>query len=130
MHDPAMLVWLDADKNLADHPNENLARELMELFTLGVGHYSEDDVQQAARALTGWKVVADQWRADAAGHDDGEKTILGATKEFNGDDLLKLLADQPATAERLAWRICDTLMGEKVVDQSADQRPGEWTPRT
>jgi uncharacterized protein (DUF1800 family) len=119
VRDPAMLVWLDADKNLADHPNENLGRELMELFTLGVGHYSEDDVQQAARALTGWKVVADQWRADAAGHDDGEKTILGVTQKFTGDDLLKLLVDQPAAAQRLAWRICDTLMGEKVVDRAA-----------
>jgi uncharacterized protein (DUF1800 family) len=114
-----MLVWLDADKNLADHPNENLARELMELFTLGVGHYSEDDVQQAARALTGWKVVADQWRADAARHDDGEKTVLGVIRKFNGDDLLKVLVDQPATAERLAWRICGTLMGEKAIDQAA-----------
>src|SRR6516165_12348775 len=59
VHDPAMLVWLDAPSNRKGHPNENLARELMELFTLGVGHYTERDVQDAARALTGWSVEED-----------------------------------------------------------------------
>ena len=55
-HDPALLNWLDAPQNRKGHPNENLARELMELFTLGIGHYTEEDVKQAARALTGWTV--------------------------------------------------------------------------
>ena len=64
LRDPALLVWLDAPSNRKGHPNENLARELMELFTLGIGHYTEDDVKEAARALTGWTVVGDEVRLD------------------------------------------------------------------
>lgn len=64
MKDPAILVWLDADANRKEHPNENLARELMELFSLGVGNYSETDVREAARALTGWSVSRDKFRID------------------------------------------------------------------
>ena len=77
VHDPAMLVWLDAPQNRKGKPNENLARELMELFTLGVGHFTEDDVKQAARALTGWTVKMTTFHSDPALHDPGEKTILG-----------------------------------------------------
>jgi hypothetical protein len=76
-HDPALLNWLDAPQNRQGHPNENLARELMELFTLGVGHYTEQDVKEAARALTGWTVRQDEFRDLAAIHDDGDKGILG-----------------------------------------------------
>src|SRR5262245_54535392 len=83
VHQGAMLVWLDADKNVAGKPNENLARELMELFTLGVGHYSETDVQESARALTGWKVVGDAFRFDPRIHDDKPKTILGTTDNLD-----------------------------------------------
>ena len=74
LRDPALLIWLDAPENTKGHPNENLARELMELFTLGIGHYSEDDVKQAARALTGWRLVGDEVRlipvAARRGHQD------------------------------------------------------------
>ena len=114
----AMLEWLDADKNIAGHPNENLARESMELFTLGVGNYKEADVQEAARALTGWKLVGEQFRFDPKTHDDKSKTILGTTEDFDGDGLLKLLAAQPATAHRLAWRTCNMLMGETKIEPS------------
>jgi uncharacterized protein (DUF1800 family) len=107
LRDPAMLVWLDASVNRKGQPNENLARELMELFTLGIGAYTEKDVKEAARALTGW-AAAD----DAGQHDDGEKTVLGRTGRWTGDDLVRLLLEHPATARRLAWRICDFLMGE------------------
>src|SRR5262249_14601948 len=71
VRDPAMLVWLDASANRKEHPNENLARELMELFTLGIGHYGEDDVKEAARALTGWTLddTGSQFRAVASRHD-------------------------------------------------------------
>jgi uncharacterized protein (DUF1800 family) len=118
----AMLEWLDADKNIAGHPNENLARESMELFTLGVGDYKEADVQESARALTGWKLVGEQFRFDPKTHDDKSKTILGTIENFDGDGLLKLLAAQPATAHRLAWRICVMLMGEsKVEDRGLDE---------
>jgi uncharacterized protein (DUF1800 family) len=114
----AMLEWLDADKNIAGHPNENLARESMELFTLGVGNYNESDVQEAARALTGWTLVGEQFRFDPKTHDDKPKTILGTADNFDGDGLLKLLAAQPATAHRLAWRTCNMLMGETKIDPS------------
>ena len=99
---PALLVWLDAQANRKEHPNENLARELMELFTLGVGHYTEQDVKEAARALTGWTVTRGEFREVPQYHDDGIKTILGHTGKFNGDDLLDILLDHPATARRIA----------------------------
>src|SRR5207237_1155592 len=88
MHDPALLLWLDAPANRKEHPNENLGRELMELFTLGIGHYTETDVKEAARALTGWTVVGSEFREDAVQHDLGEKIILGKQGAWNGADLI------------------------------------------
>ncbi len=116
---PAMLAWLDADSNRQGHPNENLARETMELFTLGIGNYSEQDIKEAARALTGWTIEGNAFALVEARHDAGEKSILGRRGTLSGDDLLRLLLEQPATAKRLAWRICNTLMGEGAIDQSA-----------
>ena len=116
---PAILLWLDAEANRKEHPNENFARELMELFTLGEGNYTEDDVQEAARALTGWMVNRGAFRSVARFHDNGEKTILGLAGKYNGDDLLDILLNHPAVAHRLAWRLCDTFMGEGVVSQEA-----------
>jgi hypothetical protein len=116
---PAMLVWLDADSNRKGHPNENLARELMELFTLGVGNYSEDDVKEAARALTGWTIVGGSFGFREARHDEDAKSLLGTQGQLTGDDLIEILCEQPATAQRLAWRICHTFMGEGVVSEEA-----------
>ncbi|MGE0376118.1 MAG: DUF1800 family protein [Planctomycetaceae bacterium] len=116
--DPAVLVWLDAEANRKEHPNENLGRELMELFTLGVGNYTETDVKEAARCLTGWTVVRGEFRDHREHHDDGQKTVLGRTGSFDGDDLLDLLLDQPATARRIAWRLCDTFLGENVASDA------------
>src|SRR5207247_582229 len=76
VREPALLIYLDAPANRKGHPNENLARELMELFTLGVGNYSEADVKEAARALTGWTVNEGQFIEVAERHDSGMKTIL------------------------------------------------------
>jgi hypothetical protein len=118
VRDPAMLLWLDAQANRKGKPNENLARELMELFTLGIGHYSEKDVKEAARALTGWTLVKDQFQEDAALHDIGEKRILDRKGAWKGKDLLRILLDHPATAERLAMRLCELFMGEGAVDAS------------
>jgi len=118
VHDPAMLVWLDAGVNRKGHPNENLGRELMELFTLGIGHYTEKDVKEAARALTGWTLVEGTLREDAARHDDGEKTILGRKGKWCGDDLVQILLEHRGTARRLARRICELLMGEGAVSAS------------
>ena len=119
LHEPALLVWLDAPANRKGHPNENLARELMELFTLGIGHYSESDVKQGARALTGWTVSGREFRENNQLHDDGEKQLLGRKGRWKGDDFVRLLLEHPATAERLAWRLCGTFMGEGAVDQNA-----------
>ena len=77
VRDPALLAWLDAPANRKGHANENLARELLELFTVGIGHYTEADVQEAARALTGWSVSHGGFREVAATHDDGVKCIFG-----------------------------------------------------
>jgi uncharacterized protein (DUF1800 family) len=120
VHDPALLIWLDAPANRKGQANENLARELMELFTLGVGHYTEADVKEAARALTGWKLTLTgtfrDWPPD---HDDGEKAILGRKGRWTGDDLVRLLLEHSATSRRLAWRLCEWLMGEKAVGATA-----------
>jgi uncharacterized protein (DUF1800 family) len=119
LRDPALLVWLDAPENSKGHPNENLARELMELFTLGIGPFSEDDVKQAARALTGWKVAGEEARFVPIRHDAGTKTILGRTGAFDADALAALLLDHPATSRRLAWRLCHEFLGEGAVDDPA-----------
>ncbi|MEX0713208.1 MAG: DUF1800 domain-containing protein [Pirellulales bacterium] len=119
---PAMLVWLDADSNRKEHPNENLARELMELFTLGVGNYTENDVKEAARALTGWTVRSGEFREVPEYHDLLPKTILGQTGDFAGDDLLRMLLGHAATSGRLARRICELLMGDGVAgDEALDE---------
>lgn len=121
VHDPALLIFLDAPANQKGNPNENLGRELMELFTLGIGHYTEADVKEAARALTGWTVTGDQFHEDVTRHDTGEKTILGRKGAWTGDDLVRILLEQRATARRLAWRLCDGLLGEAgVTDDGLD----------
>jgi uncharacterized protein (DUF1800 family) len=97
--DPAMLIWLDSTVNKKSHPNENYAREVMELFSLGRGHYSEKDVQEAARAFTGWFVVGDVFSVVPRQHDDGPKTVLGKKGNWSGDDIPAILLDQPACAE-------------------------------
>ncbi|MFO0807822.1 MAG: DUF1800 domain-containing protein [Gemmataceae bacterium] len=114
VREPALLVYLDAPANRKGHPNENLGRELMELFTLGVGHYSEADVKDAARALTGWSVEDGKFVESAPRHDTGDKTILGQTGQWTGSDLVTLLAKQPATARRVATKLCRLFFGENA----------------
>jgi uncharacterized protein (DUF1800 family) len=115
VREPALLLYLDAQANRKGHPNENLARELLELFTLGVGHFSETDVKEAARALTGWTVEDGQFAEAAVRHDAGEKTVLGKTGAWNGADLVRILLEQPATTERIATKLCRLFCGENVV---------------
>jgi len=107
--DPVMLDYLDNRLNRWERPNENFARELLELFTLGEGHYSERDIKEAARAFTGW--TTDQGRErfvdNVRIHDPDSKTFLGRTGRFDGDDILKIILQQPRTAEFVAeklWR--------------------------
>jgi uncharacterized protein (DUF1800 family) len=110
---PATLVWLDAPANRKGQPNENLARELMELFSMGIGNYTEADVKEAARALTGWTVTDDAFAENGKAHDDGEKTILGKKGKWKGADLVKFVLEHPATEKRIAGRICELFLGEK-----------------
>ncbi|MFG1648294.1 DUF1800 family protein [Micromonospora sp. NPDC049275] len=116
VRDPALIIWLDGQKNTRKAPNENLARELMELFTLGIGAYTEADVKAGARALTGWTVdrrtgVA---RFEAKRHDPGEKTILGQTGRFDAEAYAGLLAAQPAAAAFVAGRLWFRYAGTDV----------------
>ncbi len=113
--DPAMLIYLDGVRNVARQPNENFARELLELFTMGVGNYTENDIKQAARAFTGWQIdsrnigSADPNKPVAflntRVHDDGVKTFFGKSGNFGGDEIIDIILEQPVVAEF----ICDKL---------------------
>ena len=104
--DPAMLRWLDSNSNRKAQPNENFARELMELFTLGVGNYTENDVREAARAFTGWFFDPKLgFVFNKNQHDDGDKTFLGQTGPWNGDDVITILFQQPTAATFLATKL-------------------------
>ncbi len=103
--DPGMLYYLDAGVNVKGAANENFALEVMELFTMGVGHYTEEDVREAARAFTGWNFENLDFVVNTAQHDDGPKTFLGRTGDFGGVDVLNIILDQPATAEYIATKI-------------------------
>jgi len=114
--DPAMIIWLDNDTNHKGTPNENYGRELLELFSMGVGNYSEDDVKECARAFSGWTVanfnarypwgpypMDFEYRPDD--HDDGEKAFLGEQGRFNGEDIIDIIVRQPATGRFVADRL-------------------------
>jgi hypothetical protein len=112
--DPAMLSFLDAGVNVKGAPNENFAREIMELFTMGVGHYSETDIREAARAFTGWNYVDLQFVVNADQHDDGEKTFLGRTGNFDGEDIINIIMEQPVTAEYIAGKLYRFFVREEL----------------
>ena len=110
--DPAMLLYLNNDENRKGHPNENWARELMELFTMGIGHYTEPDVKESARAWTGWSLQefrpGDGRRTFAFRpliHDDGPKTFLGQTGRWDGGDIMRIILAQDATPRFLAGKL-------------------------
>ena len=104
--DPAMLRWLDSNSNRRASPNENYARELMELFTMGVDQYSQDDVTEAARAFTGWFFNRELgFVFNRNQHDFGEKTYLGRTGDWDGDDIVNIILEQPVTAEFIAGKM-------------------------
>jgi uncharacterized protein (DUF1800 family) len=102
--DSAMIKWLDNQDNRKNKPNENYAREIMELFTLGIGNYSETDVKEAARAFTGW-MAPDGFYFNKKQHDFGEKTFLGAKGKFNGEDICNALACKPETAKFISRKM-------------------------
>ena len=112
--DPAMLYYLDAGVNVKGAANENFAREVMELFTMGVGNYSERDVREAARAFTGWNFENLDFVVHPALHDDEEKTFLGRTGNFDGVDVLEIILEQDVTAEYIAAKIYRFFVREEV----------------
>ncbi len=110
----AMLAFLNNQQNKKQHPNENFAREVMELFTLGRGHYTEQDVKEAARAFTGWGFKLDgEFVFRRFQHDTGEKTVLGKTGKFDGDAVLDLLLEQRQTAYFITRKLYRFLVNEE-----------------
>ncbi|MDP6537655.1 MAG: DUF1800 domain-containing protein [Gammaproteobacteria bacterium] len=103
--DPAMLSFLDAGVNVRGAPNENFAREIMELFTMGVGNYSETDIREAARAFTGWNYVDVDFVVNQEQHDSGEKSFLGRSGDFDGVEIIDIIMEQPVTADYIAGKL-------------------------
>ena len=114
LEDPAMLVFLDNGENVKAHPNENFGRELRELFSMGVGNYSEHDVREAARSFTGWTNDVLAFKFDKEQHDFGTKTFLGATGPLNGTDVIDRILEQPVTGEFVASKIYRSFVREDV----------------
>jgi uncharacterized protein (DUF1800 family) len=112
--DPAMLIWLDQAQSRKEHPNENFAREVMELFALGEGHYTEKDITEAARALTGWSYerLSQKFVERPFTHDRNQKTIFGKTGEFDGEDFLEMVVQQPQSARFITAKIWNFFAGE------------------
>jgi uncharacterized protein (DUF1800 family) len=113
--DPAMLVWLDQAQSKKDHPNENFAREVMELFALGEGHYTEHDITEAARALTGWSLDprTQKYIFRPRFHDDGVKTILGRTGNFDGENFIQIIVTQPQAAKFITAKLWNYFAGQE-----------------
>ena len=112
--DPAMLVYLDNGENVKQHPNENFGRELLELFTMGVGNYAERDVREAARAFTGWTNDVLEFKFNADQHDSTSKAFLGRSGNLNGEDIIDIILEQPVTAEFVAAKVYRYFVREEV----------------
>ena len=142
--DPAMIIWLDNNDNHKEAINENYGRELLELFSMGIGNYTEQDIKECARAFTGWTLGNAEYMSTRASrdsiwpysrinwhfqyrdydHDDGEKTFLGETGNFNGEDIVNIIAKQEATARFVSARLFQFFAadevdedGEKVIEE-------------
>ena len=135
--DPAMIIWLDNNDNHDGAINENFGRELLELFTMGIGSYTENDVKECARAFTGWTLANVQYMAVRAtkdsiwpygriawhfeyrpqDHDEGQKTFLGETGNFNGEDIIDIIARHRATARFVCWRLFLFFAADEVDDE-------------
>ncbi|MCI0810444.1 MAG: DUF1800 domain-containing protein, partial [Chloroflexi bacterium] len=134
--DPAMIVWLDNNENHGSAINENFGRELLELFSMGIGNYTEDDVKECARAFTGWTLGNAEYMSIRAAkdsiwpygriawhfdyrredHDDGEKTFLGETGRFNGEEIIAIIVKQEATARFVATRLFQFFGADEVTE--------------
>lgn len=116
LKDPAMLVFLDNGENIKKHPNENFGRELLELFTMGVGNYTERDVREGARAFTGWTNNVLAFKFDADQHDFTEKTFLGRVGQLNGDEIIDTILQQPVTGEFVAAKLYRYFVREDIAN--------------
>lgn len=105
IRDPAMIAYLDNNDSRKGRANENLAREIMELFALGIGHYTENDIKEGARALTGYTFRDDAFYFDKGNHDDGTKSILGKSGQLDGDDFVKAILEQRACSQFIARKL-------------------------
>jgi uncharacterized protein (DUF1800 family) len=123
--DPAMIYWLDNCENHATAVNENWGRELLELFSMGVGNYTETDVRECSRAFTGWTILPKLPRGPIGrhdwffeyreeDHDDGEKTFLGVTGNLNGEDIIRIICDQPATSRFIARHLYNFFVADEA----------------
>jgi uncharacterized protein (DUF1800 family) len=121
--DGAMLVWLDSNSNIKGRPNENYAREVMELFSLGVGNYKEKDIREAARAFTGWHTDGQGFRFNARLHDGGPKTVLGQTGAWDGGDVVRIVLEQSAAARFLVRKLYHFLISENASPPDALLEP-------
>jgi uncharacterized protein (DUF1800 family) len=116
--DPAMIRYLNNQQNKKRSPNENFARELMELFTIGRGNYTETDVKEAARAFTGWSGnLKGEYFFRQRQHDEGKKTFMGKTENFDGDDIIDIILEQPATARFICGKVYRHFVNEEVNEQ-------------
>ncbi|MDP7578320.1 MAG: DUF1800 domain-containing protein [SAR202 cluster bacterium] len=135
--DPAMIIWLDNDQNHRDAINENYGRELLELFSMGIGNYTEEDIKECARAFTGWTLGNVEYMAMRASkdsiwpygriawhfgyrpedHDDGEKTFLGETGNFNGEDIIDIISKNDASARFVATRLFQFFAADEIDDE-------------
>jgi uncharacterized protein (DUF1800 family) len=116
--DPAMLIWLDQAQSRKEHPNENYAREVMELFSLGEGHYTEKDVTEGARALTGWSLDrrTEAFVERPLFHDNGDKTFLGLTGNLAGEDMMAQIVRQPQAAVFITGKLWNFFAGQPPTD--------------
>jgi uncharacterized protein (DUF1800 family) len=113
-YDPAMLVWLDGRGSKKGNPNENYARELMELFSLGIGNYTEQDIREAARAFTGWEIAGASATFSPAQHDTGKKTVLGQTGEWKPDDIVRICLEQKSAPYFVAGKLFRFLVSDSI----------------
>ncbi|MDP9175409.1 MAG: DUF1800 domain-containing protein [Planctomycetota bacterium] len=119
-HDPAMLIWLDGQSSKKGHANENFAREVMELFTLGIGNYTEKDVRELARAFTGWRIANEKGVFDPKQWDSGEKTAFGVTGVFNAEAAVDLILAQPAASKFLTKKLLQEFVHPQPMQEHID----------
>jgi uncharacterized protein (DUF1800 family) len=132
--DPAMLDYLNNSQNRKAHPNENYARELMELFTLGIGNYTETDIREAARAFTGWAHDGDDYIFRKFDHDEGTKNFFGRKGNWNGDDVIEIILQHPQCAKYISGKLFKHFAYEEVEQPVVDSlaeilRENKWEIR-